>query len=136
MMFAEQQPARYTNAQATETAAEDAAADIETRLQRKRETLRLLLAKQQDASLWKIGVVARMAVRLARQMVRQHPYGALAGAALAGLWLVRAKPWRALGGPILAGVMARQVLAYTLSSGNRLFRHLISRDRDGMNRPL
>lgn len=129
MMTAEQQSETHTNPHAAAASAADAAADAETRLQLKRETMRLRLAQQQDDALGQFGVIARMAIPLARQMVRQHPYVALSGAALAGLWLVRGKPWRALGGSVLAGLLARQALAYSLSSGNQLFRHLISRDR-------
>jgi len=83
-------------------------------------------------------VIARMAMPLARQMVRQHPYVALSGAALVGVWLIRGKPWRALGGSVLAGLLARQALAYSLSSGSHLFKHLIASDRvqPASDRPL
>lgn len=138
MMTAEQQSETHTNTHAAESSAADVAANAETRLQLKRETLRLRLAQRQDDALGQIGVMARMAVPLARQMVRQHPYAALSGAALAGLWLVRGKPWRALGGSVLAGLLARQALAYSLSSGSQLFKHLIASDRaqTAPDRPL
>lgn len=106
----------------------EAAADAETRLQLKREAVRLRLAQQQDDALGQIGVIARMAAPLARQMVRQHPYATLSGAALAGALLLRAKPWRALGGSVLAGLLARQALTYSLSSGSQLFKQWISSD--------
>lgn len=128
-MNTEQQTATPTNFPAADTLAADSAAGAETRLQLKREAMRLRLAQQQDDAFGQVGVIARMAVPLARQMVRQHPYAALSGAALAGLWLIRGKPWRALGGSVVAGLLARQALAYSLSSGSQLFRHLITRDR-------
>lgn len=137
-MNADQESETHTNSLAAETSAADTAADAETRLQLKRETMRLRLAQQQDDALGQVGVIARMAVPLARQMVRQHPYAALSGAALAGVWLIRGKPWRALGGSVLAGLLARQALAYSLSSGSRLFKHLVTSDRDrpAPDRPL
>lgn len=129
MMNAEQQSETHTNTPAADAPAADTATDAETRLQLKREAVRLRLAQQQDDALGQIGVIARMAVPLARQMVRQHPYATLSGAALIGAWLVHGKPWRALGGSVLAGLLARQALAYSLSSGSQLFRHLVSSDR-------
>ena len=105
------------------------AADAGTRLQLKREAVRLRLAQQQDDALGQIGVIARMAAPLARQMVRRHPCATLSGAALAGAWLMHAKPWRALGGSVLAGLLARQALAYSLSSGSQLFKQWLSGDR-------
>jgi len=128
-MNTEQQNEALTNSPAADIPAADTAADAETRLQLKRETMRLRLAQQQDDALGQVGVIARMAVPLARQMVRQHPYAALSGAALAGVWLIRGKPWRALGGSVLAGLLARQALAYSLSSGSQLFKHLIASGR-------
>ena len=128
-MNTEQQSETHTNSPAAGPSAADTAADAETRLQLKREALRLRLAQQQDDALGQVGVIARMAVPLARQMVRQHPYATLSGAALAGVWLIRGKPWRALGGSVLAGLLARQALAYSLSSGSQLFKHLIASDR-------
>jgi len=137
-MNTEQQPETPTNTPAADHATADTAADAETRLQLKREAVRLRLAQQQDDALGQVGVIARMAVPLARQMVRQHPYAALSGAALAGVWLVRGKPWRALGGSVLAGLLARQALAYSLSSGSQLFKHLVTSDRarQAPDRPL
>ncbi|MDO9636619.1 MAG: hypothetical protein Q7I95_06635 [Thiobacillus sp.] len=129
-MNTEQQPETPTNTPAADHATADTAADAETRLQLKREAVRLRLAQQQDDALGQVGVIARMAVPLARQMVRQHPYAALSGAALVGAWLIRGKPWRALGGSVLAGLLARQALAYSLSSGSQLFKHLVTSDRD------
>lgn len=137
MMNTEQQSEILTNtpavdsAPAADPAAADMAANAETRLQLKREAMRLRLAQQQDDPLGQIGVIARMAAPLARQMVRQYPYAALTGAALIGVLLVRGKPWRALGSSVFAGLMARQMLSYSLSSGSRLFKHLLSRDRAG-----
>lgn len=138
MMSAEQQPEPHPNTHAAEPSAAETPADAETRLQLKREAMRLRLAQQQDDALGQVGVIARMAAPLARQMVRQYPYAALSGAALIGVLLVRGKPWRALGGSVLAGLLARQALAYSLSSGSQLFKHLISRDRAraASDRPL
>lgn len=132
-MNTEQQSETHMNPSAADTAV-----DAETRLQLKREAMRLRLAQQQDDALGQVGVIARMAVPLTRQMVRQHPYAALSGAALAGVWLIRGKPWRALGGSVLAGLLARQALAYSLSSGSQLFKHLIASDRaqTAPDRPL
>lgn len=138
MMNAEQETDTPTNTQAAENSAADAAANAETRLQLKREAMRLRLAQQQDDALGQIGVIARMAAPLARQMVRQHPYTTLSGAALIGVLLIRGKPWRALGGSVLAGLLARQALAYSLSSGSQLFKQLIASDRakPASDRPL
>lgn len=128
----------HTHPSAADTPVADVAADAETRLRLKREAMRLRFTQQQDDAFGRVGEFARMAVPLVRQMVRQHPYAALSGAALAGLWLIRGKPWRALGGSVLAGLLARQALAYSLSSGSQLFKHLISRDRARVpsDRPL
>lgn len=138
MMNTEQQSDAPTNTPVADPTAADTTADAETRLQLKREAMRLRLAQQQDDPLGQVGVIARMAAPIARQMVRQYPYAALTGAALIGVLLVRGKPWRALGGSVLAGLVARQALAYSLSSGSHLFKHLLSRDRVGSapNRPL
>lgn len=137
-MNTEQRPETPTNTPAADHATADTAADAETRLQLKREAVRLRLAQQQDDALGQVGVIARMAMPLARQMVRQHPYAALSGAALVGVWLVHGKPWRALGGSVLAGLLARQALAYSLSSGSQLFKHLVTSDRarQAPDRPL
>lgn len=138
MMSAEQQAEAHPNIHAAEPSVAETPADAETRLQLKREAMRLRLAQQQDDALGQVGVIARMAAPLARQMVRQYPYAALSGAALIGVLLVHGKPWRALGGSVLAGLLARQALAYSLSSGSQLFKHLISRDRAraASDRPL
>ena len=137
-MSTDQQSETQTNPSAADIPAADTAADAETRLQLKRAAMRLRMAQQQDDALGQVGVIARMAVPLARQMVRQHPSAALSGAALAGVWLIRGKPWRALGGSVVAGLLARQALAYSLSSGSQLFKHLIASDRakQAAGRPL
>ncbi|MDP3584848.1 MAG: hypothetical protein Q8R61_06975 [Thiobacillus sp.] len=137
-MNTEQQPEIPTNTLAADHATADTAADAETRLQLKREAVRLRLAQQKDDALGQVGVIARMAVPLARQMVRQHPYATLSSAALVGIWMIRGKPWRALGGSVLAGLLARQALAYSLSSGSQLVKHLIASDRakSASGRPL
>lgn len=115
-----------------------APADAETRLQMNREILRQRLAQEKDDALGHVGGVARVAAPFARQMVRQHPYVSLAGAALAGVWLIRRKPWRALGGSLLAGLLARQALALSLSSASQLFNGLTvaARAKQASNRLL
>lgn len=101
-------------------------ADAEARLEMNREILRQRLAqeKEKNSALGPLGEAARMAAPLARHLVRKHPYASLAGAALAGAWVIRGKPWRALGGSVLAGVLARQALALSLSSGGHLLGRL------------
>jgi ElaB/YqjD/DUF883 family membrane-anchored ribosome-binding protein len=103
-----------------------APADAEARLEMNREILRQRLAQEEERNdaFGPLGDAARMAAWLARQLVREHPYTSLAGAALAGAWLIRGKPWRALGGSVLAGVLARQALALSLSSGGQLLGRL------------
>ena len=112
-------------------------ADSETRLKLNREILRQRLAQEKKNDwLGEIDGVARIAVPLARQFVRQHPYASLSGAALTGVWLIRRKPWRALGGSLLAGLLARQALTLSLFSGGQLLRGLTAaaRSRQASNR--
>lgn len=103
-----------------------APADVEARLEMNREILRQRLAREEEKNhaFGPLGDAARMAAPLTRQLVREHPYASLAGAALAGAWLIRGKPWRALGGSVLTGVLARQALALSLASGGQLLGRL------------
>lgn len=96
--------------------------DAESRLETNREILRQRLAQEKETkhAFGPLGDAARMAAPLARHVVREHPYASLAGAALAGAWLIRGKPWRVLGGSVLTGALARQALALSLSSGRQL----------------
>ena len=104
--------------------------DAEARLKLNREILRQRLAQEKKNDwLEDIDGIARIAVPLARQFVREHPYASLSGAALAGVWLIRRKPWRALGGSLLAGLLARQALSLSLSSGGQLIRGLTAAAR-------
>lgn len=107
--------------------------DAASRLETNREILRQRMAQEQEKknAFGPLGDAARVAAPLARQMVREHPYASLAGAALAGALLIRGKPWRALGGSVLAGVLARQALALSLSSGGQLLRRLSAAARAG-----
>jgi hypothetical protein len=100
--------------------------DPAARLEMNREILRqrLALEKEKSTAFGPLGEAARLASPLARRLVRDHPVASLAGAALAGAWLIRGKPWRALGGSVLAGVLARQALALSLSSGGQLLGRL------------
>ncbi|MDD2893513.1 MAG: hypothetical protein PHF20_06245 [Halothiobacillaceae bacterium] len=103
----------------------DASAEAENQLKQQREVLRKWIAKdKEDDGKVDIEVIGRMAVPLARQFVREHPYASLAGAALAGAWLVHIKPWRALG-----GLLEQQALGLTLSSGVQLLEGLTAAAR-------
>lgn len=106
-------------------------ADAEARLEMNRQVLRQRLAEEREKhdAFGPFGDAARMAAPLARQLVREHPYASLAGAALAGAWLIRGKPWRALGGSVLAGALARHALALSLSSGGQLLGRLSAATR-------
>jgi hypothetical protein len=114
--------------------------DAESRLETNREILRQRLAQEKEKknAFGPFGEAARVAAPLARKLVREHPYASLAGAALAGAWLIRGKPWRALGGSVLASVLARQALSLSLSSGGQLLGRLgaAARARQASHPPL
>ena len=90
-----------------------------------REILRQRLARETNDGLGSMDGITRMA-SLARQVVREHPYASLSGAALAGAWLVRRKPWRSVGGALLTGLLTRQALALSLSSGSQLLKGMLT----------
>lgn len=98
--------------------------DAEARLRMNRDILRQRLAADTHGPLASLVGLAQMAAPLARDVVRQHPYASLSGAALAGVWLVRRKPWQALGGSLLVGMLARQAIALSLSSGGQFINRL------------
>ncbi|MGK2951874.1 MAG: hypothetical protein ACSLEZ_05755 [Thiobacillus sp.] len=92
--------------------------------------------------LWAVPAAALLtAIIAAWQLARAKTvpsFPRVAGAAIAGAWLIRGRPWRVLGGSVLVGFLARQALAMSLSSGGLLLGRLstATRSRQASHPPL